>query len=679
MILLCVAISCFLTIRYLQNTPTLYQATAVVQVEQDDQGVLPFRKVMIQDDPRSLEVLNTIAQTFQNRTLLERVVTTNHLLTDSRFNPSKGNMSVGQAAARVNGMVSVRLRPRTRLIDVTVKSTNAELTELVANAMVQQYLSQNMEKYTGASEGAGTVLEKQAKEVGDKLRKAEQDVEEYKKNTTVSLEEGKDTITPKLKELSAKAVETRNERIRLELDYGRVKLSGTNFAELMGLPVVANDPEVLATSAQLNRMESDFTALKQTKLPKHPAYIKAESALIDWRHNLTNAALSVPARLLAGLEQVKAQEKAYKAEEGELEKEALALGQQAIRYNELQREKETLRAVYDNVLKRLKETGVTKDLYSQKLSVIEAAAVPERPISADKRQVMMQGLLGGLLAGILLALFVASLDTSLKGVDEVEEFLQMPVLGAVPQVREIKSSKSQFVVTEDAKSLAAEAFRTLRTALSMLGREETRKTFLFTSAVPQEGKTFCSLNYAASLAQQGLKTLLIDGDLRRPAVEHAIVGKRTQHIGVTDLLTSNKQLSDVIQTTPLENLFYISAGTTAPNPAELIAQGNFNTLIDQAAANFDRVIVDSAPIHAVSDTLLMLDRIQTVSVVVRANKTPRKAIGRAVDVLRKAGAPLAGVVLNRLPRRRGGGYYYDPYYDYAYQDKYAEKGVYGAK
>jgi capsular exopolysaccharide synthesis family protein len=235
----------------------------------------------------------------------------------------------------------------------------------------------------------------------------------------------------------------------------------------------------------------------------------------------------------------------------------------------------------------------------------------------------IRGLLAGLVIGVLLALALNALDSSLKTVDQAEEYLKLPVLGALPLVKSRKPGKTEIIMSEHAKSRGAEAFRTLRTSLSMLGRAEDRRTFLFTSAVPQEGKTFTSVNYAVSLAQQGLRTLLIDGDLRRPAVEKALKGQRTQHVGVTDFLTAQKNLKDVVQSTEHENLFLISAGTTSPNPAELLGRGSFNRLIDEALNHFDRIVVDSAPVHAVSDSLLMLERIQTLCMLVRAGSTPR--------------------------------------------------------
>jgi capsular exopolysaccharide synthesis family protein len=303
------------------------------------------------------------------------------------------------------------------------------------------------------------------------------------------------------------------------------------------------------------------------------------------------------------------------------------------------------------------------------------AVAPSLPFSPNKPRLMIRGILAGIVLGVLLVLGLNALDSSLKTVDDAEEYLHLPVLSAIPKVK----STHALVIAEDAKSAAAEAFRTLRTSMSMLGRAEHRRTFLFTSAVPQEGKTFSSVNFSVCLAQQGLKTLIIDGDLRRPSIEKVLSRKGPHRPGVTDYLTGQKKFEDIVQPGGHENFFFIPAGTTAPNPAELVAQGNFDSLIEEALLHYDRVVVDSAPIHAVSDTLLILNKVQTVCLVVRAGKTPRKAVARAMELLYKAEAPVGGVVLNRQKRRRFTAAYYDPYYTYSYYGKYAEKGVYGSR
>lgn len=233
------------------------------------------------------------------------------------------------------------------------------------------------------------------------------------------------------------------------------------------------------------------------------------------------------------------------------------------------------------------------------------------------------------------------------------------------------------LVDEAPSGPIAESFRNLRAALSLLGPEEDRKVFLFTSALPNEGKSFTSVNFALALAHQGQRVLLIDGDLRRPSVHKVFRTEQENEEmpGVVDYLVHSVPLNEAVELVAtvdseasrrrsvqparkVGQLFILAGGERAPNPAELLSGESFQRLITEASQAFDRVIIDSAPILAVSDTLLMVPYIQTISVVVRANKTPRNAIHRALTLLDTAGNRPAGVVLNRLPRRRGAGYYY---------------------
>ena len=176
-----------------------------------------------------------------------------------------------------------------------------------------------------------------------------------------------------------------------------------------------------------------------------------------------------------------------------------------------------------------------------------------------------------------------------------------------------------------------------------------------------------------------MKTIIIDGDLRRPNVEATLTGKETDAFGVTDFLTGNKSFEEVVQPTRVPNLCIIPGGTTAPNPAELLAKDGLSSLITRALQDYDRVVVDSAPIHAVSDTLLMVKQVQTVCLVIRAAHTSFRSVTRCIQLLQGAAAPVSGMVLNRMPVRRRLGYGYDSgYYDYGYHGKYSKKGVYGA-
>jgi polysaccharide biosynthesis transport protein len=673
LVAICVVLAALVTAGYIRRQPTLYSANAVVQVEQEEARVVKVDRIQ-QEDLRWGDALRTIEQTLKSRTVLERVVDSLNLTKDLSFVGTMTEPTKEQAAAFLDRMVSVRLRRNTRLLDVSVTHPNPELTAKIANAVVNEFLAENYQQSAEASDKAASFLTTEGRRLQLQLSESEKALQEFRdQSKSVSLEERNDVVNAKLKELNAKLTEANSIIIRLKTELAQIEKLGTNVESLLVLSVVNSDPAVTEARSTISKLESEFAALKQRYKYAHPRYIAAESGIAIWRANLTNAVLKVPQTLRSIYESSVASEKALHEEFVKQENLSRQLTKDLTEYNRRAREVESVRMLYDAVQQRLKEAMLTRELKPSKVQLSTAAIAPQKPFSPNKTQLMIRGVLAGLVLGVLVALGLNALDSSLKTVDDAEEYLHLPVLTAVPKVK----TEAALVMSDDAKSAAAEAFRTLRTSVSMLGRVEQRRTFLFTSALPQEGKTFCSLNFALCLAQQGLKTLIIDGDLRRPTIEKVLMPRAGNKPGVTDYLAGHKELKEIVQETQHPNFHCLVAGTTAPNPAELVAQGHFDALLEEALLHYDRVVVDSAPIHAVSDTLMMLNKIQTVCLVVRTGKTPRKAVARAMALLEKANAPLAGLILNRQRRGKLSGGYYDPYYTYSYYGKYAEKGVYG--
>ena len=313
--------------------------------------------------------------------------------------------------------------------------------------------------------------------------------------------------------------------------------------------------------------------------------------------------------------------------------------------------------------------------------------LPELPVPQKPLELLAGGTAGGIAVGVGLAFLLSAMDRSLKTVDQAEAFLGLPVLAAVPELsrKNKKRKKEKEVQPEafadlpilvDGNSPPAEAIRSLRAAMSLLGADEERKTVIFTSALPGEGKSFTASNYALSLAGRGQRTLLVDADLRRPRL-HAIFHADRQNTGLVDFLLHRDPLAHFVHSTSLPDLDLLLSGTKAPNPAELLSGRGFSRLIAESMKCYDQVVIDTAPIHAVSDTLMLVPEIQSVVLVVQAAASPREAVLRAVRVLDGAGKRPVGLVLNRLPRRADLGYHRTYYYHYGASDQYGE--AYGEK
>ena len=673
LISLCLLTAICATGAYLYRAPNVYASKVVLKVEEEDKNVINIQEVQ-KENLQTLESLKTVEQTLKNRALLDRVLVTNQLAKNKKFvGAPKETPTREQLVTTLAEMIDVRLRRGTRLIDITVEHTDPALTEQIGNSLVREFLKQNSEQQSAVSHTANDFLSGEANELRKKLEASENALQGYRQKVfSVSLEDRQNIVVQKLKDLSQNATSAKSQRLAQEAAYKQITQCSNDVAALLGIPLVANDEAVMEIRSSITKAESEFANLKQEYKSKHPKYMQAESQLADLNRSLRKAVLNVQANARTAYENSISTERALEVAMKEQETVALELSQQSIQYNVLMRDVESNRALYQSVLNRIKETDLTKDLQTEKIRVVQPAMVPERPIKPQKLRILLLGLVAGIGGGVLLALLLNALDFSLNTVDQVEDYLKLPVLAAVPRFQ-TKAENVRLIQTDSLRSSEAESFRTLRTALSMLGRKEDRRTFLFTSALPAEGKTLCALNYAASLAQQGLRTLIIDGDLRCPTVERSLRNSERRSIGVTDYLVGTATFESILQSSEQENLSFISAGTDAPNPAELLAQNGIDGLIDQALTHFDRVIVDSAPIHAVSDTLLMLNRVQSVCLVVRAHKTAKHTVLRAIQMLKQADAPMVGVVLNRLARSRSYGYYYGSYYEYSYRARYGKK------
>ena len=653
---------------YLRRASVLYSSTATIQVEQTQQRV--FKDGSPSENLQALDFLQTVVQSLKARPMLESVAETNRLASNPRFLTETNDVGDDPVMKALDRAITVKLRRGTRLIDITVNHSDPSLAAQIANSLVEQYDRENASRHVSSSSTANELLKKEAARLADKLKESEQELQDYKETNSkaASLDDKQNTVVAELKELSTKATEAKSIRIRAEADYNQVRELGTNVEALLTLATVANDSTVVASRIALSKAEDDFAVLQQRYKDKHPKYIQARSQIQNLQADLADKTLKSSQKVKAALEAATAAETALNEALRKQETASLELSQLAIKYGVLTRQVESDRALYQSVLNRISETSVTEKMQPTTVRKVQPATVPLKPFSPKKMMIMALSGFGGVSIGLFIVLGLAMLDTSIRTVDQAESMLGMPVLASIPQLRQARKDP---LVVDGGDSAGAEGFRTLRAALSMLGRVEKRRVFLFTSAIPQEGKTFSSVNYAASLAQAGLKTLIIDCDLRRPKVATTLNGHDDSTPGVTDYLTGTKTFQEVVHPTKIDKLSYISGGTLAPNPAELLAGTGIGPLIEEALKNYDRVVIDSAPIHAVSDTLLIVKNAQTVCLVVRAAHTSNRFVLRCIQLLQNAEAPLSGVVMNRMRRHRGSGY---GYYDYRYQDK---KGAYG--
>ena len=637
LIIVCIIVGGALGGAYITRTPRIFASREVIQVDQQAQKVINIQEVA-PEELQSSEILKTIEQNLVSLTLFERVAKANNM-------PGDG----AQLAAKV----SAKIRLGTRLIDIVAEDQNPETAQMIAHSIVKEFVRQNVEVRTLSTQVAGEFLVEEAKRLKARLEKSEQALQTYKEQTqAVSLEDRQNITVEKLKDLNQRLTEAKTECLRLESDHADVDKFAGDSERISKISSVAVNPALVDFKRSITAQEAVIAALSERYRAKNPKLIQAQNQLDNLQARLSAEIMKAASAVVAFYKAAKNTEQKFEQALREQEQAALSLTKLSIPYNVLVREVESDRALYEAVLKRMKETDVTRELEQNSVRIIEPASLPKAPIRPDKIRIALLALAGGLAAGLGLSFGLNALDNSFKTGEKAERVLGLPLLGAIP-----RNPGDAPLVFSDATSAGAEAFRSLRTALSLLGKVEQRKVTLFTSAVPAEGKSFCAINHAISLAQQGLRTLLIDADLRRPSVATTLLGKAITP-GLSDMLAGLASIDRAVHPGGEEHLFIMPAGNRAPNPAELLARSDFAALIALSAKHFDRIVIDTAPINAVSDTLLLVEHAHSVCLVVRAASTSRKAVLRATAALTAAGHRPVGVILNRLLSRHGAPYYY---------------------
>jgi succinoglycan biosynthesis transport protein ExoP len=658
---------------YIMRTSKVYDADTVVQVEQAEHKIVNIQDIN-NEDLNSMELLKTIEQNLGNKVLVQR------LIQDLKITPAQIGLSLRQKAYSENELIealqkriSVKLQRGTRLITISAENEDPELARDMSLGVVHEYILVNLEQHSSVTNEANRFLVDQAAQLQDKLQKSEQALQTYKEKTqAVSLEESQNITVAELKELNTNVTQAKAQRLKLEADLAQIQKVGFDKPkELLSIPSVAESKDVQDQEKSVTDKEAEIANLSQRYKPLHPKYIQAQSQLQELRAGFDHEIVAAAQSVSTAYEAAKETEAKYETALKEQEQNALDLNKIAIPYNVLSREVETDRALYESVLTRLKETDVTKGLEQDNIRIVDPALVPEIPIKPRIKIILAACLLGGACLGVALCFALESLDGSLKTVDRAEMMLGLPAMTAVPKSDKPIGHEDKLQILKEPNGAVAEAFRTLRTSLALLGNSAERRVSLFASAVPGEGKSFCSINYAVSLAQQGLRTLLVDADLRLPTIGKTFF-RNTPHSGVVDVIAGQTLLPDAVRSTDVDNLFVLTAGNRAPNPAELLAGDGFGKMVKNALSQYDRIVIDSAPVNAVSDTLLLVKYVNSVCIVIHAGKTPRKAVMRACQKLAEAGIRPAGFILNRLPPHGGTGYYY--YYS---TGEYG-KGVYGA-
>jgi succinoglycan biosynthesis transport protein ExoP len=585
------------------------------------------------------------------------------------------------------GNLKVALSPNTHIIKVSFRNPDKDLTAHVVNTLMSTYTENNFKSRFDSTMQASDWLSKQLVDLQMKVETSQEKLVRYQKEHEIlGMDEKQNITTQKLDELNKALTTAESERMERESIYRLVQsgdadtiasaaslldAAGTSTQSASGLLEVlrGKEADVKIQAAELsNQFGPSYPKVAQlnTQLKEIDAQILAETRKIAGKiRGQYMAALQRENMLHDALEKQK--------------QEANKLNESAIQYSILKRDLESYRTLYEGLMEKMKQAGVSAGLKSNNFRIVDVARVPNVPIEPNIPRNLAFAFMLGLTSGVGLAFLLEGLDNTVRTTEQAQMISGLPPLGMIPlgsrTAREGANAKRLVIATSKEavelvtqvrpQSQMAESYRALRTSLLLSNLGAPPKVIMITSALPQEGKTTTSINCAVVLAQKGIRVLLIDADLRRPSIHKTLgMGPRS---GLSNVLTGSATLQQTItRSTILPNLSILPAGTPPPNPAELLASPNMRDVLEELRGQYDHIVVDTPPTLSVTDAVVLSPRADAIVLVIRSGHTTKQALRRSRDILMQVNAKVSGVLLNAVDLSSPDYYYY-----YEYQGKYS--------
>ncbi|MGA9040138.1 MAG: polysaccharide biosynthesis tyrosine autokinase [Terriglobales bacterium] len=582
----------------------------------------------------------------------------------------------------------VSLEANTRIIDIHFRSPDKNLTARVVNTLVNTYVEQNFKTRFESTMQTSDWLSKQLVDLQMKVETSQEKLVQYQKaHEILGIDEKQNITTEKLDELNKELTAAESARMEKESVY-RLVQSGDPDSVASASSVESEAKGSGNESSLLEKLREQEADLKiqvaQLSTQFGPSYPKL--AQLNSQLKEIDAQIQIEIRKIAGrlrgdyLAAVQHETMLHAALEKQ-KQEANQLNESAIEYSLLKRDVDSNRALYEGLLEKLKEAGVTAGLRSNNVRPVDIARVPTAPAEPDLPRNLSFALALGLTTGIGLAFLLESVDNTVRTPEQAQILSGLPSLGMIPLGSSIRTEASarqrltvaasreavELITQSRPQSQMAESYRALRTSLLLTSLGTPPKVILITSALPEEGKTTTSINCAIVLAQKGTRVLLIDADLRRPSIHKTLgMGPRP---GLSNVLTGAITLQEAtIHSAILPNLYVLPAGTPPPNPAELLASAEMKEVLAKLREQYDHIVVDTPPTLSVTDAVIMSTRADAVVLVIRSGQTTKQALRRARDILMQVNARVCGVLLNAVNLNSPDYHYY-----YEYQGKYGER------
>jgi succinoglycan biosynthesis transport protein ExoP len=706
------------------RTKSIYKATASIEVRKDATTLVKTQNIVVQTDDS--DAMNTYMYMIKSRPLLLRVAESLKLDQNPKFFDVASRKSIAEAvqtifnrvrssndpkrptpikdipatdlnkdmspeekakwspyAGVIGGGLSVEQLPAARLIMVSYIHTDPETAAAVANTVSQHFIEHNFKSKTENFTKTSEWLDRTTRELKSKVEQAEEAQANYLRDNNMSFvgktaDSSGNLGTDKFLHFYEQVQRAEAERALKQSLYEEVKKGN-----ILALPEIFADTQMGELQKKLRELKVQKSQLEVNYGEKHPKMIETNEQIATVERQIQANVGTLESKLKAEYEKALREEKQLKTILERSKTEATQQNRAEIEYNMLKQEVDTQRSLYNEFLTKTSQIDLQRIEQNNNLKLAEPAEAPTAPIGPDRLKTILTWMLLSLAGGIGLAFFLDYLDNTIKTVEDVTQYTQLPALGVIPamggrHIRKLAGVKKGGstamaksgavpmpgqIAALESRSSVAEAYRVLRTSVMLSSAGGPPKMILVTSGQPGEGKTTTTVNTAVSLAQLGASVLIIDCDLRKPST-HKVFGVDHSR-GVSTYLSRDVPIEDLIQKLPVPNLSLLACGPIPPNPAELISSEKMKNMLHLLAERYDHILIDSPPLMHVTDPVILSTMVDGVIIVVHAGKSTRDVVRRARQELTSVGAKIFGVVLNNVDFRRDGydNYYYSRYYE----------------
>ena len=696
-----------------------YKATAQVMFDIQQSNVVDLNDVVSQQSFDGTKLEDQI-YVLQSTTLIERVIDVLNLDRNSEFNPalmipeetfmdkiwqvvdlptsvndlltSFGILSppappltpAAQARkTRLDVIENVRegltLRPlgKSRVIEISFTSVNRNTSARIVNAIAEQYIIDQLEAKLEATRAATSWLSVRVEELRDRVTTSENAVEDARVSLSEATGQTLEVTQQQLESLNGTLSDTRSEISRLTALNDRLRTAIEQKGDLGAISEFRESAIIQDLRAQETGLLSDRISLESTVPEGHPARLRLEQSLTEVRRVLDQEARRIVEASGVDLNSARDQEVILMAEVRELEARALEQSRNQLQLRQLDREAEASRVLYETFLSRLQETTQQEDLQSADARVLSQAETPQFAESAaKKRTLMLATLLGGIL-GVGVVFLLDRMNNTFRSPDQLEELSGENVLAVLPTLG-TRMHRRDIInhLREKPGSSLAEAVRNLRTSILLSNLDRPPKVIMFTSSIPREGKSTTSMLVALTSKQMGKSAIIVDCDLRLPALSRLVAESEEAGPGLMGVLEGTATIGEAIVKDPDTGLHMLMTNPTERhgtiNAADVLASHRFQELVTSLSESYDLVVLDTPPAVVVTDARIVSRLVDAVVYAVRWDNTPRGAVEEGLKELKSVNAPIAGMVMTMVNEARAAKYSYDGYgyYKGRYKDYY---------